>query len=119
MGGLVNTSIRFEDGKILNTLIYTSSIDILFTSKAFYERDKKSIKKLISKIKMNTWKDEKFEAVAPYHYGLITADFISNTIIDMQGYCSIGKYILSSFDLPALENLEVYKKSKYHDYEIF
>lgn len=112
MGGLVNTSIRFNDGEIINTLIYTSGINSLFISKAFYDRDKKALKALLKKLRMTTWDDQTFEAVAPYDYGLIVADFMSDTIIDLQGYCSVGKSYLDSSYLNSIKDVENFLESK-------
>lgn len=113
MGGLVNTSIRFDDGDVINTLVYTSGLQFIFASKAFYERDKAGIKKILKGLKHLNWRNQRLDAVAPYHYGLVVADFKTDTLIDMQGYCSVGRLVLP-FDLLYINDVEQYVKSPYY-----
>lgn len=113
MGGLVNTSIRFDDDDIVNTLVYTSGLQFIFASKAFYERDKAGIKKILKGLKHLNWRNQRLDAVAPYHYGLVVADFKTDTLIDMQGYCSVGRLVLP-FDLLYINDVEQYVKSPYY-----
>lgn len=113
MGGLVNTSIRFDDGDVVNTLVYTSGLQFIFASKAFYERDKAGIKKILKDLKHLNWRNQKMDAVAPYHYGLVVADFKTDTLIDMQGYCSVGR-LIPSHDLLYINDVDQYIKSPYY-----
>lgn len=117
MSGFVNTSIRFDDGEIINRIIHTGGICSLFSSRAFYDRDKKAIKDLFAEINMESWEAEDFDVVAPYHYGLIVADFMSDIILDMQGYCDVGYLNLGAYYFEDVKNLadfetsEAYQKS--------
>lgn len=121
MGGLVNTSIRFKDGEIINRIIYTGGIASLFSSRAFYYRDKKIIKDLLKKIsiesdKENIYREEKCEFVAPSGYGLIVADFMSDLILDMQDYCMLDYLNLGGYDF--IKNLTALERSSYYQEEL-
>jgi hypothetical protein len=115
MGGLVNTSIRFKSGEIINTLLYTSQLELLFASKSFYDKDEKEIKKLAKTMKNTTWTGKKYNQVSPYHYGLVIADLMTDTIIDFQGYCSIGKQVVPYHDFPELHETSEYILSDYYE----
>lgn len=119
MGGLVNTSIRFKDGEIINRIIYTGGIASLFSSRAFYDRDKKIIKDILKEIsiesdKENIYREEECEFVAPSDYGLIVADFMSDIILDMQCFCTVGYLNLGGYDFQDIKNLTAFGTSSYY-----
>jgi hypothetical protein len=93
MGGLVNTSIRFKDGEILNNLVYTSAITHIVSSSVFLSQDKAAIKKMLKELKSCSWDGKRFNNIAPYQYGLLVVDFQNDVIIDMQNYCELGQYV--------------------------
>lgn len=93
----VNLSFRFSDDSLINRVILSDKIINVFTSYAFYLRDKEAILDVLDSIKVSEKNQNalNFNHIRCYDAGIIICDFKHNTILDMSYYNNVELEVYS------------------------
>ena len=110
MGGSIAITFRDEDGNVEKMCRWTNTMPYYLVNHRLYAKDTKFIKEFMKqwfdmkkdwddnegkknpkyKYPMtNYYAPKECRVLAPIEYGLVVIDFMTNTILENQGYCSL------------------------------